>query len=176
DTYMLAKSTGGAMVKNGGDSWFFVTADYAFGHALQRDTSGFVTAEGGKVIGSITYPFPGTTDFSSMLVRAQASGAKVLGLASAGTDTINQIKQAKEFGLTMRLAGLLMFITDVHSLGLDVAQGFVLTNSYYWDMNDNTRKFGDAFAAKMPGKRPSMVQAGTYAGTLHYLKVASDMG
>jgi branched-chain amino acid transport system substrate-binding protein len=121
DTYMLAKSTGGAMVKAGGSSWFFITADYAFGHALQRDTTAFVTDAGGKVLGGIAYPFPGTSDFSSYLIQAQASGAKVLGLANAGADTINTIKQAKEFGIKMQLAGLLLFLTDVHSLGLDTA-------------------------------------------------------
>jgi branched-chain amino acid transport system substrate-binding protein len=176
DTYMLARSTGGAMVKNGGDSWFFITADYAFGHALERDTTGFITKAGGKVLGTNEYPFPGTTDFSSPLLQAQASGAKVLGLASAGADTINQIKQAKEFGLTMRVAGLLVFISDVHSLGLEAAQGLTVTNSFYWDLNDGTRAFSNRVAPKIPGKRPTMVQAGTYAGTLHYLKVAAAMG
>ncbi|HEX3995831.1 MAG TPA: ABC transporter substrate-binding protein, partial [Acetobacteraceae bacterium] len=141
DTYMLAKSTGGAMVKAGGDSWYFITADYAFGHALQRDTSDFITGAGGKVLGSIAYPFPGTSDFSSYLIQAQASGAKVLGIANAGADTINTIKQAKEFGIKMRLAGLLLFISDVHSLGLETAQGIALTDAFYWDMNKGTRIF-----------------------------------
>ncbi len=163
DTYMLAKSTGGAMVGAGGDSWFFITADYAFGHALQRDTTGFITAAGGKVLGSIAYPFPGTTDFSSLLIQAQASGAKVLGMANAGTDTINTIKQAQEFGIKMKLAGLLVFITDVHALGLAVAKGIVLTDSFYWDLNDRTRAFSNRLAPKAPGIRPSMVQAGTYS-------------
>jgi branched-chain amino acid transport system substrate-binding protein len=176
DTYMLAKSTGGAMVGAGGDSWFFITADYAFGHALQRDTTAFIQEAGGKVLGSIAYAFPGTTDFSSALIQAQASGAKVLGLANAGTDTINTIKQAQEFGIKMKLGGLLVFITDVHSLGLDVAKGIVLTDSFYWDLNDRTRAFSNRLAAKAPGIRPSMVQAGTYSSTLHYLKVAADMG
>ena len=143
DTYMLAKSTGGALAKAGGDTWFFITADYAFGHALQRDTTEFVTAAGGKVVGSVRYPFPGTTDFSSLLIQAQASGAKVLGIANAGTDTINTIKQAQEFGIKMKLAGLLLFLTDVHSLGLQVAQGINLTDSFYWDMNDRTRAFSE---------------------------------
>ena len=176
DTYMLAQSTGGAMVKAGGDSWFFITADYAFGKALQRDTTEFVTGANGKVVGSVAYPFPGTTDFSSYLIQAQASGAKVLGMANAGTDTINTIKQAKEFGIKMQLAGLLLFLTDVHSLGLDVAQGIVLTDSFYWDMNDRARAFSDRFSAKVKGVRPTMVQAGVYSSTLHYLKAATAMG
>jgi branched-chain amino acid transport system substrate-binding protein len=176
DTYMLAQSTGAAMVKSGGDSWYFITADYAFGKALQRDTTDFVTNAGGKVLGSVTYPFPGTTDFSSYLIQAQASGAKVLGIANAGTDTINTIKQAKEFGIKMRLAGLLLFLTDVHSLGLDVAQGIVLTDSFYWDMNPRARGFSDRFTANVKGVRPTMVQAGVYSSTLHYLKAATAMG
>jgi branched-chain amino acid transport system substrate-binding protein len=176
DTYMLSKSTGGAMVKTGGDSWYFITADYAFGKALQRDTTDFVTGAGGKVLGGVTYPFPGTTDFSSYLIQAQASGAKVLGLANAGTDTINSIKQAKEFGIKMRLAGLLLFLTDVHSLGLETAQGIALTDSYYWDMNDRARAFANRYSPKMGGSRPTMVHAGVYSSTLHYLKTASAMG
>jgi branched-chain amino acid transport system substrate-binding protein len=176
DTYMLAQSTGGAMVKAGGDSWFFITADYAFGKALQRDTTEFVTAAAGKVVGSVAYPFPGTSDFSSYLIQAQASGAKVLGIANAGADTINTIKQAKEFGITMRLAGLLMFLTDVHSLGLEVAQGIALTDSFYWDMNSRARAFSDRFSEQLKGVRPTMVHAGVYSSTLHYLKAASAMG
>ena len=178
DTYMLAKSTGGALVKAGGDSWFFITADYTFGQALQRDVTGFVTEAGGKVVGSIKYPFPGTTDFSSVLLQAQASGAKILGLANAGADTVNSIKQAHEFGLTpkMKLAGLLVFISDVHSMGLPVAQGLVLTDSFYWDLNDRTRKFSERLKPKSPARRPTMVQAGVYSSALHYLKVASAMG
>ena len=176
DTYMLAQSTGAAMVKAGGDSWFFITADYAFGHALQRDTTDFVTGAGGKVLGSVTYPFPGTSDFSSYLLQAQTTGAKVLGIANAGADTINTIKQAKEFGIKMRLAGLLIFLTDVHSLGLDVAQGIALTDAFYWDMNDRTRAFSDRFTANMPGIRPTMVHAGVYSSALHYLKTATAMG
>ena len=166
DTYMLAQSTGGAMVKAGGDSWFFITADYAFGKALQRDTTEFVTSAGGKVLGSVAYPFPGTSDFSSYLIQAQSSGAKVLGIANAGADTINTIKQAKEFGIKMRLAGLLMFLTDVHSLGLEVAQGIVLTDSFYWDMNPRARAFSDRFTANVKGVRPTMVQAGVYSSTI----------
>ena len=176
DTYMLAQSTGAAMVKAGGDSWFFITADYAFGKALQRDTSDFVTGAGGKVLGSVAYPFPGTTDFSSYLIQAQASGAKVLGLANAGTDTINTIKQAKEFGIKMRLAGLLLFLTDVHSLGLDVAQGIALTDSFYWDMNPSARAFSDRFIANVKNTRPTMVQAGVYSSALHYMKTVTAMG
>lgn len=176
DTYMLAKSTGGAMVKAGGDSWFFLTADYAFGAALERDTTGFINAAGGKVLGGVKTPFPGTTDFSAYLLQAQASGAKVLGLANAGADTINCIKQAKEFGLKMRLAGLLVFLSDVHSLGLDICQGLALTESFYWDLNPQTRAFADRFMAAAPGKRPTMVQAGTYSSALHYLKTVAAMG
>lgn len=176
DTYMLAQSTGAAMAKAGGDSWFFITADYAFGKALQRDTTDFVTGAGGKVLGSVTYPFPGTSDFSSYLLQAQSSGAKVLGMANAGTDTINTIKQAKEFGINMRLAGLLLFISDVHSLGLDVAQGIALTDAFYWDMNDRSRAFSDRFTANMKGVRPTMVHAGVYSSSLHYLKTVTAMG
>jgi branched-chain amino acid transport system substrate-binding protein len=176
DTYMLAQSTGAAMVKAGGDSWFFITADYAFGKALQRDTTDFVTHAGGKVLGGVAYPFPGTSDFSSYLLQAQSSGAKVLGLANAGTDTINTIKQAKEFGIKMQLAGLLLFLTDVHSLGLDVAQGIVLTDSFYWDMNPRARAFSDRFTTHVKGVRPTMVQAGVYSSTLHYLKAATAIG
>jgi branched-chain amino acid transport system substrate-binding protein len=176
DTYMLSRSTGGALVKAGGDSWFFVTADYAFGHSLQDDTTDFVKSAGGKVVGSIAYPFPGTSDFSSMLLQAQSSGAKVLGLANAGSDTINTIKQAKEFGINMTLAGLLLFITDVHALGLETAQGIALTNSFYWDLNDRTRAFSERMKTKFPSARPSMVHAGVYSGTLHWLKAAGQAG
>jgi branched-chain amino acid transport system substrate-binding protein len=176
DTYMLAKSTGGAMVKAGGDSWFFITADYAFGHALERDVSDFVKGAGGKVVGAVRTPFPGTTDFSSFLIQAQASGAKVLGLANAGSDTINCIKQAKEFGITMKVAGLLVFIADVHALGLNVCQGLILSESFYWDLNDRTRAFSNRYSPLMQSKRPSMIQAGNYACVLHYLKAAKEMG
>jgi len=176
DTYMLAKSTGAALVKAGGDSWFFITADYAFGHALQRDTTEFVTGAGGRVLGGVKYPFPGTTDFSSLLLQAQASGAKILGVANAGTDTINTIKQAQEFGIKMKLAGLLLFISDVHSLGLPVAQGINLTDSFYWDFDDRTRAFSERLKPKAPERRPTMVQAGVYSSVLHYLKTASQMG
>ena len=177
DTYMLAKSTGGATVRSGGDSWYFVTADYAFGHQLQDATTKFVTAAGGKVLGSAAYPFPGTSDFSSFLLQAQASGAKVLGLCNAGADTVNSIKQAKEFGLTMRLAAMLMFITDVNALGLDVAGGLTLTESFYWDMNDRTRAFARRLLPLMPKPNmPNMIHAGCYAATLHYLKAVTQIG
>ena len=178
DTYMLAKSTGGAMVKAGGDAWYFLTADYAFGKQLQSDTTGFITAAGGKVLGAAQYPFPGTTDFSSFLVQAQSSGAKVLGLANAGGDTVNSIKQANEFGLnnSMKIAALLMFITDVHALGLDVAHGLNLTESFYWDLNDRTRAFTKRVLPKTPNNYPNMDHAGCYSATLHYLKTVADMG
>jgi branched-chain amino acid transport system substrate-binding protein len=178
DTYMLAKSTGGAMVKAGGDSWYFLTADYAFGKQLQSDTSALVTKSGGKVNGAALYPFPGTTDFSSFLVQAQASGAKVLGLANAGADTVNAIKQAHEFGLNnaMKIAALLMFINDVHALGLDTAAGLNLTESFYWDLNDRTRAFTRRVLPKTPTNYPNMDHAGNYSATLHYLKTVADMG
>jgi branched-chain amino acid transport system substrate-binding protein len=178
DTYMLAKSTGGAMVKAGGDSWYFITADYAFGHQLQSDTTDMVKAAGGKVLGAQAYPFPGTTDFSSFLVQAQSSRAKVLGLCNAGADTVNSIKQANEFGVnkSMKLAALLMFITDVHALGLDTAKGLNLTESFYWDLNDRTRAFTNRVKPKTPNNWPNMIHAGCYSATLHYLKTAHDMG
>ena len=179
DTYMLAKSTGGAMVRAGGDTWFFLTADYAFGHALERDTTNFVRAAGGRVLGGVRTPFPGT-DFSGFLVQAQASRAKVVGLANAGGDTINSIKQAAEFGLMRRgtkLAALLMFISDVHSLGLETAQGLVCTETFYWDLNDRTRAFTQRVLPSMPNQlRPGMGQAGCYSATMHYLKAVADMG
>lgn len=178
DTYMLSKSTGGAMVKTGGDSWYFLTADYAFGKQLQADTTALVQASGGKVLGASAYPFPGTTDFSAFLVQAQASGAKVLGLANAGADMINSIKQAHEFGVnkTMKLASLLMFLSDVHALGLEVSQGLNLTESFYWNLNDRTRAFTKRVAPKTPNNWPNMTHAGCYSATLHYLKTVMDMG
>ena len=178
DTYMLAKSTGGAIVKAGGDTWYFLTADYAFGKQLQADTTGFVQASGGKVLGAATYPFPGTTDFSSFLVQAQSSRAKVLGMANAGADTVNSIKQASEFGVgkTMKLAALLMFVNDVHALGIATAQGLNLTESFYWDLNDHTRAFTNRVKPKTPNNYPNMGHAGCYSATLHYLKTAADMG
>ncbi|HVZ06500.1 ABC transporter substrate-binding protein [Rhodopila sp.] len=178
DTYMLAKSTGGAMVKAGGDSWYFLTADYAFGKQLQADTTSFVKAAKGDVKGAALYPFPGTTDFSSFLVQAQSSGAKVLGLANAGSDTVNSIKQAHEFGLdqSMKLAALLMFITDVHALGLDIARGLMLTESFYWNMNDKTRAWTKRVLPKTPNNYPNMIHAGCYSGALHYMKTVAEMG
>jgi branched-chain amino acid transport system substrate-binding protein len=178
DTYMLAKSTGGAMVKAGGDTWYFITADYAFGHALERDTSNFVTSQGGKVVGAVRAPL-GNTDFSSFLVQAQASRAKVIGMANAGADTINAVKQAAEFGITRRgtkIAVLLMFINDVHGLGLQAAQGLVCTETFYWDLNDRTRAFTNRVKPNLAGNYPSMSHAGCYAAVLHYLKAAADMG
>jgi branched-chain amino acid transport system substrate-binding protein len=172
DTYMLSNGTGKALVKTGGDTWYFLTADYAFGHALERDTEAVVLANGGKMLGKVRTPFPGQ-DFSSFLLQAQASKAKVIGLANAGGDTINSIKQAAEFGITkggQNLAGLLVFVTDVHSLGLPTAQGLVLTESFYWDLNDSTRAWSREFAAAHKGRMPSMVQAGVYASVIHYLK------
>ena len=176
DTWMLAHSTGSALVKAGGDTWFFITADYAFGKALQRDAGTFVTAAGGKVLGSLAYPFPGTTDFSSLLLQAQSSGAKVIGLANAGADTVNSIKQAREFGITQTLAGLLVFLSDVHALGLETAQGLAVSETFYWDLNDRTRAFSDRLWARLPNRRPTMVHAGAYSCVLHYLKAAADMG
>jgi len=178
DTYMLANGTGNALVKAGGDSWFFLTADYAFGHALERDTGAAVTAAGGKVLGAVRHPL-NTTDFSSFLLQAQSSKAKVIGLANAGGDTINSIKAAAEFGIVaggQRLAGLLVFVTDIHSLGLKTAQGLVVTESFYWDQNDETRAWSKAFAAKNGGKQPSMVQAGVYSSVKHYLQAVKDTG
>ncbi|MEP9397453.1 ABC transporter substrate-binding protein [Mesorhizobium sp. KR2-14] len=172
DTWALANGTGSAMVKAGGDSWFFLTADYAFGHALERDTAAVVEKAGGKVLGSVRHPFPGQ-DFSSFLLQAQSSGAKVIGLANAGADTTNAIKQAAEFGIVQggqKLAGLLTFVTDVKALGLSTAQGLVLTEAFYWDQNDGTREFSKRFAEKHGGAMPTMVQAGVYASVLHYLK------
>ncbi len=179
DTWMLAHSTGAAMVKAGGDTWFFITADYAFGTALERDTTNFVKQAGGKVLGSVRHPFPGNTDYSSFLLQAQASRAKVVGICNAGTDTVNTIKQAAEFGLTrsgVRLAGLLVFLNDVHALGLEAAQGLVLTESFYWDLNDRTRAFTKRVLPKTGGIHPAMSHAGCYAGALHYLKAVADMG
>jgi branched-chain amino acid transport system substrate-binding protein len=177
DTVQLANVTGGAMVKQGGDSWFFITADYAFGHALERDTSAVIQKNGGKVVGSVRAPFP-TADFSSFLLQAQSSGAKVIGLANAGTDTINSIKQAGEFGLTQHgqaLAGLLVFTSDVKALSLKTAQGLVLSETFYWDLNDQTRAFSMRFGERHGGKMPTMVHAGVYAGVLHYLKAVEAL-
>jgi len=178
DTYMLAKSTGGAMVKSGGDSWYFITADYVFGQQLQRDTARFVQEAGGKVLGARSYPFPDTTDFSSLLLQAQASGAKVLGLCNSGNDTVNCIKQAHEFGLnnSMEIAAMLMYDGNVRSIGLADAQGLVMTGSYYWDLNEGTRAFWERLKPKTPSRPPNMVQAGCYAAALHYLKTVAALG
>ena len=176
DTYALANGTGKAVVKQGGDTWFFLTADYAFGHALEKDTTATVLANGGKVLGSVRHPFP-ATDLSSFLLKAQSSGAKVIGLANAGTDTTNSIKQAAEFGITPKqsLAGLLMFLTDVHSLGLKATQGMYLTEGFYWDLNAETRAWSKRFFEKHK-RMPTMVQAGDYSSTMHYLKAVKAAG
>jgi branched-chain amino acid transport system substrate-binding protein len=171
DTYALAHGTGAALVKQGGDSWFFITADYAFGHALQRDTADVVTKAGGKVLGSVDVPL-NNADFSSFLLQAQQSKAKIIGLANAGGDTVNSIKQAAEFGIVsggQRLAGLLVFVSDVNSLGLPTAQGLVLTEAFYWDQNDETRAWSKRFMEQIK-KPPTMVQAGVYGAVTHYLK------
>jgi branched-chain amino acid transport system substrate-binding protein len=165
-------------VKGGGDTWFFITADYAFGHALERDTAAFVEKSGGKVLGKVRHPFPGS-DFSSFLLQAQASGAKVIGLANAGSDTINAVKQAGEFGITQagqNLAGLLIFVTDVHALGLKTAQGLVLTEAFYWDRTDESRAFAKRFAPMFKGNMPTQAHAGVYASVLHYLKAVEALG
>jgi branched-chain amino acid transport system substrate-binding protein len=179
DTYALAKSTGTETLKQGGDTWFFITADYAFGHALERDTSEFVKQGGGKVLGAVRAPI-GTTDYSSFLLQAQSSKAKIIGLATAGGDTITVIKQAAEFGIQQggqRLGGLLIYINDVESLGLQAAQGLVLTTSFYWDLNDETRAWTKRFLSRTGGKRPpNMLQAGLYSSIYHYLKAVQAAG
>jgi branched-chain amino acid transport system substrate-binding protein len=172
DTWALANGTGNAIVKTGGDTWFFLTADYAFGHALERDTAAVVEKNGGKVVGKVRHPFPGT-DFSSFLLQAQTSKAKIIGLANAGSDTINSIKQASEFGIVQggqNLAALLAFITDVHALSLKTAQGLIMTEAWYWDLNDNNREFTKKFIAQNKGSYPTMVHAGVYSAVTHYLK------
>src|SRR5438093_7457443 len=174
DTVALANGTGTAVVKAGGDTWFFLTADYASGHALERDTAKIVEASGGKVLGKVRAPL-NTPDFSSFLLQAQASKAKIIGLANAGGDTINSIKQGAEFGIVksgQNFAGLLVFLTDVHALGLQTAQGLIFTETFYWDLNDKTRAFATPFAERNRGIHPTMIHAGVYAGTLHYLKAA----
>jgi branched-chain amino acid transport system substrate-binding protein len=179
DTYMLAHSTGQALVKAGGDSWFFLTADYAFGAALERDTTAVILANGGKVVGGVKHPL-NTSDFSSFLLQAQSSKAKVIGLANAGGDTTNSIKQAAEFGIVkggQKLAALLLFITDVKAIGLETAQGLNFTETFYWDLNDQTRAFSKKFAARMKnGAPPTMVQAGVYSGLIHYFKALEALG
>ena len=176
DTYALAAGTGRGVLKSGGDSWFFLTADYAFGQALEKDAGDVVTGEGGKVLGSVRHPL-NTADFSSFMLQAQASKAKVVALANAGGDTVNAIKAANEFGLTrsQRLAGLMVFINDVHTLGLPTTKGMLLTESFYWDMNEATRKWSRRYFEKMK-KMPNMLQAGAYSSTLHYLKSVEAAG
>jgi branched-chain amino acid transport system substrate-binding protein len=177
DTWMLANGTGKALVKTGGDTWFFLTADYAFGHALERDTAAAVEASGGKVLGKVRHPL-NTSDFSSFLLQAQASKAKVIGLANAGGDTINSIKQGAEFGIVkggQKFAGLLVFASDVNALGLPTAQGLTLTETWYWDANDSNRAWTKRWQAERPGKFPTMVQAGVYSGVTHYLKAVAAL-
>jgi branched-chain amino acid transport system substrate-binding protein len=177
DTHALAVGTGGALVEAGGSTWFFLTADYAFGYALEKDTSEIVAAKGGKVVGSVRIPL-NSSDFSSFLLQAQSSKAKIVGLANAGLDTTNSIKQAAEFGIVksgQKLAGLLMTLAEVHGLGLEAAQGLVLTEGFYWDQNDKTREFSQAFF-KRTGRMPNMIQAGTYSATLQYLKAVKAAG
>jgi branched-chain amino acid transport system substrate-binding protein len=177
DTRALAVGTGGALVEAGGDTWFFLTADYAFGYALEKDTSEIVTAKGGKVLGSVRVPL-NSSDFSSFLLQAQSSKAKIVGLANAGLDTTNSIKQAAEFGIVrggQKLAALLMVLSDVHGLGLEAAQGLVLTEGFYWDQNDRARAFGERFL-KRTGVMPNSIHAGTYSATLSYLKAVKAAG
>ena len=177
DTWALANGTGNAIVKTGGDTWFFLTADYAFGHALERDTAAVVEKSGGKVVGKVRHPFPGQ-DFSSFLLQAQQSKAKIIGLANAGSDTTNAIKQAAEFGIVQggqNLAGLLVFITDVHALGLKTAQGLVMTEAWYWDQTDNNRAYAKEFGAANKGNMPTMIQAGVYSAVTHYLKAVHEL-
>ncbi len=177
NNWALANGTGREVVRQGGDTWFFVTADYVFGKSLEEDTSKVVKEAGGKVLGAARHPSPGTTDFSSYLLQAQASGAKIIGLANAGGDTIACIKQAKEFGVTPKqsLAGLLVFISDVHSLGLDTAKGLYLTTAFYWDLNEETRKWSKRFFERQK-KMPTMIQAGVYSAVTHYLNAVKAIG
>jgi branched-chain amino acid transport system substrate-binding protein len=177
DTYANAHTVGSAIVKTGGDTWYFITADYLFGHSIERDTGDVVRAAGGKVVGSARVPL-NNADFSSFLLQAQASKAKIIGLANGGADTINTIKQAAEFGIVaggQNLAGIVMFISDIHSLGLKLAQGLIVTEAYYWDLNDRTRAFGKRFFDRMK-KMPTMNQAATYSATLHYLNAVKAAG
>jgi branched-chain amino acid transport system substrate-binding protein len=177
DTYANAHTVGSAIVKNGGDTWFFITADYLFGHSIERDTGDVVRAAGGKVLGAARAPL-NNADFSSFLLQAQASKAKVIGMANGGADTINTIKQASEFGIVaggQNLAGIVMFISDIHSLGLKLAQGLIITEAYYWDLNDKTRAFGKRFFERMK-RMPTMNQAATYSATLHYLNAVKAAG
>ena len=177
DTWMQGHGTGNAVVKNGGDTWYFLAADYAFGHALAKDTGSAVEAAGGQVVGSVNVPL-GTTDFSSYVLQAQASKAKIVGLANAGADTINSIKQAAEFGVVQggqNLAALIMFVTDVHSLGLETAQGLMVTTAFYWDLNEQTHAWSKRFAERNKGRYPTTLQAGVYASFLHYLKAVDAL-
>src|SRR5579871_1291200 len=177
DTWMLANGTGKAMVKTGGDTWFFITADYAFGLALERDTAAVVKANGGKVLGDVRHPL-NNSDFSSFLLQAQSSKAKIIGLANAGGDTINSIKQGAEFGITkggQSLAGLLVFASDVAALGLPTAQGLTLTETWYWDMNDASREWTKRWQKERPGKIPTMAHAGVYSAITHYLKAVAAL-
>jgi branched-chain amino acid transport system substrate-binding protein len=184
DTWMFANVVGGATVRSGGDSWFFITADYAFGHQLERDTSQFVTRSGGRVMGSARYPFPGTTDFSSFLLQAQASRAKVIGLAMAAADMQNCVKQAHEFGLTrpnrqgggQQLAGMIMFVQDIRSIGLEAAQGMVMSEVFYHDLNDRTRGLAQRILRRTPENMPNQEHAGTYSCAIHYLKGVMEVG
>ena len=177
DTYALSHGTGRALMQAGGDSWFFMTADYALGHALERDTTAVILAAGGRVAGSVRHPL-NTSDFSSFLLQAQAAHVKIVALANAGADTINAIKQAGEFGVNAngtKLAALLAFITDIHSLGLKTAQGLILTEAFYWDLNDGTREFSKRFAERANGRAPSQIHAGAYSATIHYLKAVEAL-
>src|SRR5260370_405910 len=174
---MLANGTGKALVKTGGDTWFFPTADYAFGHALERDTAAAVEANSGKVLGKVRHPL-NTNDFSSFLLQAQSSKAKIIGLANAGGDTINAIKQGAEFGIVkggQKFAGLLVFASDVNALGLPTAQGLTLTETWYWDATDNNRAWAKRWQEERPSKFPTMVQAGVYSGITHYLKAVAAL-
>ena len=179
DTWEIAHSTGIATVKAGGNKWFFITADYAFGHAMEVDLTRWVEQAGGKVVGAVSYPFPATTDFSAYMVQAQASGANVIGLLNAGGDFVNCIKQAHEFGLkppAVRLAGTAAFINSIHALGLETAQGLTYTECFYWDLNDRTRAFTRKAVARTPDNYPNQIQAGDYSATLHYLKAVQQLG
>lgn len=179
DTYSLGSCTGKALVAEGGDSWFFIAADYTFGKLLAADTARAVTSVGGTILGQVSHPFPETTDFSTFLLQAQASGAKVIGLANSGENTVNCVKQAAEFGIAKRgqkLAALLLTIPDVHGIGLATAQGLLLTEAWYWDMNDRTRAFAKRYAPRMNGKMPNMLQAGDFSAITHTLKAMQAMG
>lgn len=179
DTWMFANVVGGASVRAGGDSWYFITADYAFGHQLERDTGQFVQKAGGRVLGSARYPFPGTSDFSSFLLQAQASRAKVVGLGMAAADMVNCVKQAHEFGLTRRgqqLAGMIMFVQDIRGIGLEAAQGMLLSEVYYHDLNDRTRGLAQRILRRTPDNMPSQEHAGTYSCCIHYLKAVMEVG